>query len=1679
MKRLLTQKSLAILFLLISVAFLLPGSSTLITAASFPSFPPTKTDYCYVPPFVTRSLPPAVMLIVQRDEKLYQPAYNDYTDLDGDGELETTYKHSIQYYGYFDPYKCYSYASGQFTPFSNTTDKYCTGSAAGKWSGNFLNWATMTRMDVMRKVLYGGYRYDDPANASGAVLERAFLPQDSHSFAKVYTGSDKNKLTPYNDASLTFCNTTIGGDGNPPSVRIARGDEGGGVVGWPNWANVERWECAYHEEHGGAGATAARRPDRNTQKIADLTVRVAVAQPALLGTERVKQYPSGNYKPIGLLQQYGEGGGDKFCSKSLKTCASSSDCGSGDGNCVYKSPMYFGLITGSFQKNKSGGLLRSKITDIADDTSGDINRNTGAFTGANGGIIKTINNLRIIRYDWSEGYYNSTDSCLWGLASFSDGNCSNWGNPLGEMFYEAIRYFAGKTDPTSAYYFLGNDYINTLKKETWNSQIDPYSYMPYCSKAFVLILNDVTPSYDSDQLPGGRWGSFGAADFSGVNSSGDSVTLDVSTETKAIGDKEGYTGNTYFIGQSGTSTLQAGINQCTAKTVSDLSLVRGLCPGGPGNEGSYYLAGLAWYAKRLDLRPSLGSSASKQNVTTFVVALDSGLPEIKVGPFSLQPACFNNDSGIKKPCRLVNFRQISKTATTAKYAFSWEDSLQGGDTDEDADGTIEYTYNSVANTLTVTTQVLYSSTPNDLQIGYAISGSNDDGLYLETSNGRQMTFSYPTCTNFGFNCTAHNGSTISPCSTCRTNVHSAGTSAATYMKNPLWLAAKYGGYNSDSATEPAPGADNYWDQRINATGEIGADGIPDSYFEARNPLELEAQLIRALNEMLDRSNSGTTVASMPPNTSRESFVIAQSFFYQQKTTTNGMLKWIGYLRLLWADSLGNLHANKNTAGETAILKYFDMIGDWIVAFVTNSSGVSEGKYYTDTNGDGVPDSCSSTTESLDDVPGAFEAGDILKAKSPDDRRLYFWYDAGTIGTVDTGEFVRFVKDDTTQANHLAPMWSYGSSDICDTACAKTVMKYILGYDRPNGKNYTLRQVVSTGSDLSNTWKLGDIIYSSPRIWPDRAVNGYIERYGDTTYRTFIENTIASQTPLAIAGANDGFVHAFRIGKYSQIDPPTTPGKTIGRLDAAASAPSGLTNLGDEVWAYMPRNVIPYIRWYCDRESCHIPLVDSTVQIVDASIGGAATGTKSGTTWRRLLIGTMGFGGSAVQVGTSTATKVTFSSSIFVLDVTDALNPALLWEKTMPDNSLTSGTPAIVRLGDRDKNGSWYLVIGSGPQRITTASVGYVSTPKIQIFDLKTGQDMASGGKSIDASITDVAVGDILAADLDGGTNDYQVDDLYFGTYGGTNTNPKGNLYRLRIRNGSSYYTNPADWQVERVVTVNDRIMAAPAVTSDEYNNRWLYFGTGMFITQEDVPLTTGYLYGFKDKTACWTGSAGACAAYTNFYETSGISFTNATVTQVTCNCEGGVFLSSADCAPPGTCPSCPGGATAYVSKVTGATLDGLTCTGGSVEEAGIICVENLLKTYDGWKWMDKTVPSPYRQGKFYSTPTVVGGVVGAAYFVPDSDVCSLGGSTWLAALHYTTGTPSFNPTVLADVFGSGTGVTIHAVSMVGQGAPPMGGGTVIFGGGDAFTLFLQLEKRAKIAPTVPIEWNRFIQWVTR
>src|SRR5690606_6715061 len=105
---------------------------------------------------------------LSNDHELYKKAWSDFSDIDGDGLVDNSYNDSFTYTGYFDSSFCYSYVNGskRFEPVTDisallaSSGHSCAG-VNGNWSGNFLNWATMSRMDIVRHVLYGGARAVD------------------------------------------------------------------------------------------------------------------------------------------------------------------------------------------------------------------------------------------------------------------------------------------------------------------------------------------------------------------------------------------------------------------------------------------------------------------------------------------------------------------------------------------------------------------------------------------------------------------------------------------------------------------------------------------------------------------------------------------------------------------------------------------------------------------------------------------------------------------------------------------------------------------------------------------------------------------------------------------------------------------------------------------------------------------------------------------------------------------------------------------------------------------------------------------------------------------------------------------------------------------------------------------------------------------------------------------------------------------------------------------------------------------------------------------------------------------------------------------------------------------------------------------------------------------------------
>ncbi|HDM75673.1 MAG TPA: hypothetical protein ENG51_04290, partial [Deltaproteobacteria bacterium] len=116
----------------------------LLTPKAFSSM----SSYCATPPFVSRTIAPNVMIVLDNSGSMFNFAY-DYNGSD----VSTGFNPDTSYYGYFDGNYWYKYESEKFVPTASKSDR---GKNSNEWDGNFLNWLTMRRIDIARKALVGG-----------------------------------------------------------------------------------------------------------------------------------------------------------------------------------------------------------------------------------------------------------------------------------------------------------------------------------------------------------------------------------------------------------------------------------------------------------------------------------------------------------------------------------------------------------------------------------------------------------------------------------------------------------------------------------------------------------------------------------------------------------------------------------------------------------------------------------------------------------------------------------------------------------------------------------------------------------------------------------------------------------------------------------------------------------------------------------------------------------------------------------------------------------------------------------------------------------------------------------------------------------------------------------------------------------------------------------------------------------------------------------------------------------------------------------------------------------------------------------------------------------------------------------------------------------------------------------
>ncbi|MEK6618390.1 MAG: hypothetical protein AABY90_06825, partial [Nitrospirota bacterium] len=398
----------------------------------------------------------------------------------------------------------------------------------------------------------------------------------------------------------------------------------------------------------------------------------------------------------------------------------------------------------------------------------------------------------------------------------------------------------------------------------------------------------------------------------------------------------------------------------------------------------------------------------------------------------------------------------------------------------------------------------------------------------------------------------------------------------------------------------------------NYTGAAGADGLPDTFFESENADELKDKLLAAITSILQRSASGTSVSVLATSSTGEG-ALYQAFFYPLTFEGLNEIKWMGFTQGLFLDSLGNLR--EDTDGDGKLVLQNDIIIK--TRFDTATSDVKVDRY-RDANGDNVADTSTPfETVGLKEVKPIWEAGKQLALMNESARKLLTWVDTNNNGLVESGEQIPFT---TANAATLGPYLRAGAAPYTAT----NIINFIRGVDPQVAGLRDRRLQVPSGSGTLKVWKFGDAIHATPTV-----VVAPKERfdvlYGDASYTAYFQQ-YRNRRQVAYVGANDGMLHALNGGFFHRGDDlSTTTVVEHGRFSRTATDNSSGPLLGDELWGFIPYQLLPYLQWLTRTDYTHVYYVDLKPKVTDARIFTPDADHPNG--WGTILIGGFRMGGS--------------------------------------------------------------------------------------------------------------------------------------------------------------------------------------------------------------------------------------------------------------------------------------------------------------------------------------------------------------------------------------------------------------------------------------------------------------------
>ncbi len=489
------------------------------------------------------------------------------------------------------------------------------------------------------------------------------------------------------------------------------------------------------------------------------------------------------------------------------------------------------------------------------------------------------------------------------------------------------------------------------------------------------------------------------------------------------------------------------------------------------------------------------------------------------------------------------------------------------------------------------------------------------------------------------------------------------------------------------------------------------------------------------------------------------------------------------------------------------------------------------------------------------------------------------------------------------------------------------------------------------------------------------------------------------------GANDGALHAFFLEEDDNNN------GTPGEEDDNDEGDEEMHAAGEESWAFVPLNLHDKLNRadepefdICGDGYCHQYFVDGSPQVGDIY-------DNDNSEWKTILACGEGEGGDAYfalditygkkfdAIGNPNQYLWQFRDTIHKAYLSDGLDNDNDGETdevgediSEDDNQLgyTESTVSIDRVADGENNTVWGVFFGSGysisDQQNKEAYVyGIKALDKTPMwFDYTEGYEI-NRIKLSDTQLTNDAASSPLLADFEG---DDISDKMYVGNLYGTMyrvadiglNNPDGTtpvvspFFDFNPSNSSSG-VNPVTAKAN---------YAYSEKTETDVNPIWIYYGTGRFKDQADKTTTDmQYFFGLKDDYDDEDTASPRCYLYP--YTDANPDSTNPAV------CGDLIELE------------------AKFSTVT-VTIDEETIE-QDVRYIDGTCTENhswVIKLFNGQA--DFNGPSDViGSERVLKQSLVAGGIVFFTTFIPDPDICSGNGTTWLFAVDYNTGCATEKP----------------------------------------------------------------------